>query len=168
MGIEVSPVVKERPKRIRKRPNFDDFEYIYEPKAEKLERTEEITENDIERELVKKDENDVVEVQDWNFSDDTDDDYDITIEQPEEELSPKEVRLEPKDLKLLLSEDSKNIKHKTHCKECKEEFPNRKKLLEHEKESGHYYKFPCKYCPKKFRQKIQAKRHQAQVHSSEM
>ena len=36
--IEVAPIIKERPKRERKKPNYGDFEMEYEIKSEKLEQ----------------------------------------------------------------------------------------------------------------------------------
>merc|ERR1719410_2878162 len=77
------------------------------------------------------------------------------------------VKLQPRDEKTLQAESLKEIKHKTKCKVCKGEFKNRQALLEHEKTSGHYYKFSCRHCGKSFSQKIQMKRHEAQLHSSE-
>ena len=62
----------------------------------------------------------------------------------------------------------KNIRHKVICKVCNEVFINKYVLLEHEEKTGHYLKFPCSYCEKRFRQKIQVKRHEAQVHSDVM
>ena len=166
--IEVSPVIKERPKRIRKRPNYEDFEFEYEIKSERVEH---IQENSIGKASRIEEKN----VDQTNYDDqdesDPDDAHDVSIDSEEmtnDSPQTKVVKLEPKDLQSLLSKDSKQIKHKTHCKVCLEEFPNRKNLLEHEKESGHYYKFPCNHCDKKFRQKIQAVRHEAQVHSAEM
>jgi len=50
---------------------------------------------------------------------------------------------------------------------CYVEFPNKKALLIHEKDTGHYYKFACDMCDKRFRQKIQLTRHEAQVHSND-
>ena len=65
---------------------------------------------------------------------------------------------------------SKNtpIKHKTHCRVCKKVFPNRESLSAHEQETGHDMKFPCSHCGKRFKQKVQAKRHEAQIHSTDM
>ena len=163
--IEVAPVIKERPKRARKKPNFGDYELEYEIKSEKVEQQKEKQVLDIStNEPDLEDANDSfsnmsthIESEDENNKSVDDFNNTSTV-----------VKLEPKDQKSLLSKDSKKIKHKTYCKVCQEEFPNRKMLLEHEKNTGHYLKFPCKYCAKKFRQKIQVERHEAQIHSTEM
>lgn len=60
------------------------------------------------------------------------------------------------------------IKHKTHCRVCKKVFPNRESLSHHEQQTGHDMKFPCSHCGKRFKQKVQARRHEAQIHSTEM
>lgn len=167
--IEVAPVIRGRPKRVRKRTKFEDFELEYEIKSERLEHPKENDNtNGYRKEEDRYDRYEEEYVDDESL--DKEEGLELSIDSDEEtvieDTETEVVKLEPKDLKSLLS--NKHVKHKTHCKVCLEEFPNRKNLLEHEKDSGHYYKFPCQHCDKKFRQKIQQMRHEAQVHSSEM
>jgi len=167
--IEVAPIIKERPKRERKKPNYGDFEMEYEIKSEKLEQKKIQQMSDVSvNEPYFEDVNDSIDNNStYMESKDDNDNANETLEQKTVNSSPP-VKLEPRDQKSLLSQDNKKIKHKTYCKVCQEEFLNRKMLLEHEKISGHYLKFPCKYCDKKFRQKIQVERHEAQIHSTDM
>ena len=94
-------------------------------------------------------------------------DQDPLEDNPEKEEEEDEIKTEPSEgesgrVKV------KNIKHKTHCKVCDSVFANKQSLVQHEKQSGHFLKFSCQHCDKRFRQKIQVKRHEAQVHSEEM
>ena len=167
--IEVAPIIKERPKRERKKPNYGDFEMEYEIKSEKLEQRKsqqisEIAGNNPDFD----DTSNSLQNDSTNMESENDNDEDNEISEQRTLNDNPQVKLEPRDQKSLLSKDTRKIKHKTYCKVCQEEFLNRKMLLEHEKNSGHYLKFPCKYCDKKFRQKIQVERHEAQIHSTDM
>ena len=93
-------------------------------------------------------------------------DQDVLEHKTEEEEEEDEIKTEPGEGERAGRE--KHIKHKTHCKVCDSVFPNKHSLVQHEKESGHFLKFSCQHCDKRFRQKIQVKRHEAQVHSEEM
>ena len=78
-------------------------------------------------------------------------------EEPEQKHDPEE--------KCVVNS---RIKHKTHCRVCRKEFPNRESLSQHEQRTGHDMRFPCSHCGKRFKQKVQARRHEAQIHSTEM
>lgn len=92
-------------------------------------------------------------------------DQDPLEDNPEKEEEEEEIKTEPSEGE---SGGVKHIKHKTHCKVCDSVFANKQSLVQHEKQSGHFLKFSCQHCDKRFRQKIQVKRHEAQVHSEEM
>jgi len=83
----------------------------------------------------------------------------------QEEEEEDEIKTEPSEGER---DRLKHIKHKTHCKVCDSVFANKQSLVQHERESGHFLRFSCQHCDKRFRQKIQVKRHEAQVHSEEM
>jgi len=107
-------------------------------------------------------EGDDIETQEVN---DSFDEGDYIIETTDTDPLERKSR---KDSGVRLERHKKNIRHKVVCKVCNEVFINKYVLMEHEQTTGHYLKFPCSYCDKRFRQKIQVKRHEAQVHSEVM
>ena len=51
------------------------------------------------------------------------------------------------------------------CNVCQDEFPSKKELIEHEKESDHGYTLSCKICEKKFFKKYTLKSHEECIQS---
>lgn len=92
----------------------------------------------------------------------------------DEDVEEDEILSDSSPTKSVKEEDTKvdadkfSIKHKVHCRICKEEFQNKYILRIHEKKTGHYLKYECSQCHKRFKQKVQMTRHEAQIHSDEM
>ena len=102
----------------------------------------------------------------WDESDyimETEGEHNAKMEEEEEQ----EQKHDPEEKYSNITINPK-IKHKTHCRVCKKVFPNRSALSHHEHQTGHDMKFPCSFCGKRFKQKVQAKRHEAQIHSTDM
>ena len=101
----------------------------------------------------------------WDEPDDVIETDDPLESKPGDEES--KIKIEPSE-EAGGNDSGRNIKHRKRCKVCDSVFPNKQSLIEHEQTTGHFLKFGCQHCDKRFRQKIQVKRHEAQVHSEEM
>lgn len=97
----------------------------------------------------------------------TDDDYDdVVMDEEETETKNEEtvVHKYPKD--ETLEEFDPNLI--SRCNVCTDEFPSKKELYEHEKETSHGYILYCTICERKFKTKYTLKSHVDRVHSDVM
>ena len=126
--MEVSPVVKERPQRVRNGPNYEYFEFEYQVKQSSSKIINHLI-------IISREED---ELDGENLED-------SFVDASANKVSiDSQVKLKRMDQKSIKSKDSKKIKHKTPCKVCQEQFLSRQILLDHDKATGHYVKFRAK------------------------
>ena len=153
--LVITPEAEAKKRRLDEN-SFEEAFHGFE--AEKIEPMLELVKERISTDEIVID-GEAPETQSWHEED---------IIDEKDDTDSQTLPVESEIVGLQVESEKAKVKHKTYCRVCTEEFQNKHLLLLHEKTSGHDLKYECSQCDKRFKQRIQVKRHEAQVHSDEM